>query len=528
MAKLGRGSRAHLAIAVCIGIHAWLWTEAIKTASSAFLSSQRQPSTQGQASRTRHQRSLLPRWERDEGKLGGSYTRFLLESKGTESVEPSRLTREEGSLLAEPSFRMLAAGCLALLASKLLIDHLDADAGNAQALCATLGAFLFGRASVKLQSRQTAKQERTSDWLGTLTTQTHGAAALYALTAAGVMDALPPPEAEAMEISELAEHVGLKATGELQRLLLLLSSLGIVECQRCSVLPRFRHTKQSQQLCQGGNARTFAMVHLSPAQVRPWWRIREALSNNQQEATDPFRLEHGGLGPFEFYRDPANAEAARHYNELMRELSTDELLGSEGRSSAELVAALPLWEEIASEPSPLVVDVGGGSGHLLASVLKRHPTWNGVIFDQPHVVTPECLDQALKGELSSRARAIGGDFFANDSSIPGHADVYMLKWVLHDWSDVRCHAILSSIRTAVNATKEAASSCSRKARLLIIEVLRLEPDSADIDMWVIYGGKERTVKEYKDLLQDAGFSTTRVTQLPENSGLVAIEAEMMY
>merc|ERR1712217_451635 len=98
--------------------------------------------------------------------------------------------------------------------------------------------------------------------------------------------------------------------------------------------------------------------------------------------------------------------------------------------------------------------------------------------------------------MPDRLSAVGGDFFADESGIPCGADVYMLKWILHDWSDSRCLRILQSIRKAATSQRLPGSDISSPSRVLIVEQFSSERAlhaSSDLDMWVIYGGRERSV-----------------------------------
>ena len=105
--------------------------------------------------------------------------------------------------------------------------------------------------------------------------------------------------------------------------------------------------------------------------------------------------------------------------------------------------------------------------------------------------------------VGDRRRSIGGDFF---KSVPEGADVYILKNVLHDWSDDRAVRILKNCRRAMRS----------QAKLLVIEmVLPLLDDPAlgsllDLNMLVMSGGQERTKDEYCSLLENSGFRLTQV------------------
>jgi hypothetical protein len=149
-----------------------------------------------------------------------------------------------------------------------------------------------------------------------------------------------------------------------------------------------------------------------------------------------------------------------------------------------------------------VVDVGGGAGRLLATILIARPALRGVLFDQPH--TREVAIPLLAGTgVLERCTLVTGSFF---ESIPGGADLYLLKSILHDWDDARCATILRNCRLAMPS----------HARLALIE--RVVPDRttasdhdraiarSDLNMLVGPGGRERTEAEYRALLETAGFA----------------------
>jgi hypothetical protein len=162
-----------------------------------------------------------------------------------------------------------------------------------------------------------------------------------------------------------------------------------------------------------------------------------------------------------------------------------------------------------------IVDVGGGSGALAASVLRAYPGMRGIVFDLPFC-EQGAIDYLTSAGLGDRCRFEGGDFF---ESIPSGADAYLLKFILHDWEDSRCARILQSCRAAL----------SPDSRLLLVESV-LPPDGGpltdavfgDVTMIVHTGGRERTEAEYASLLNAAGFRLTRV--VPTRVAQSVIEA----
>jgi hypothetical protein len=165
-----------------------------------------------------------------------------------------------------------------------------------------------------------------------------------------------------------------------------------------------------------------------------------------------------------------------------------------------------------------VVDVGGGYGQLLTTLLLAHPRQRGVLFDLPHAIEPAAAQIARLG-LSSRCELVSGSFFDN---LPAGADVYLLKSVLHDWDDAHCVRILQRCRQAMLERPGA--------RLFVIERLAPEHFAAtprdraiarsDLNMLVSLGGRERSEREYRALLAEAALRATRNHALPSEYGVL--------
>jgi hypothetical protein len=90
-----------------------------------------------------------------------------------------------------------------------------------------------------------------------------------------------------------------------------------------------------------------------------------------------------------------------------------------------------------------LVDVGGGRGYMLTAILKKYPEIHGVIFDQEHVVNGAPSNIKAAG-VTGRCSAAAGDFFAEVS--PG--DAYIIKNIIHDWSDEKALCILRDCHRA--------------------------------------------------------------------------------
>jgi hypothetical protein len=151
----------------------------------------------------------------------------------------------------------------------------------------------------------------------------------------------------------------------------------------------------------------------------------------------------------------------------------------------------------------LLVDLGGGDGSFLGTVLSAHTHMTGIVFDQPYAADAARKQIAASG-LGDRCSFLGGDFLRD---VPPGADVYMLKGVVHNWPDDQALMLLRNCRRAMEA---------RDSRLLLIEWV-VPPGDAfhpskfiDLSMLMVYGGRERTEEEYVELLARADLRIDRI------------------
>ena len=139
---------------------------------------------------------------------------------------------------------------------------------------------------------------------------------------------------------------------------------------------------------------------------------------------------------------------------------------------------------------------------LLAAILTANPALRGILFDQSHVVATAGALLERAG-VADRCEIVGGSFF---DAVPGGADAYLLKSIVHDWDDDASIEILRTCHAAMADT----------GKLLVVEpVIRPgnEPDPAkfsDLNMLVMLGGQERTADDFERLYAEAGFRLTSV------------------
>ena len=165
----------------------------------------------------------------------------------------------------------------------------------------------------------------------------------------------------------------------------------------------------------------------------------------------------------------------------------------------------------------VVADLGGGGGALILAVLELHPHLRGMLVDREESV--EAAKARLADEkVSSRCRLLVADM---TRSIPAGADVYMLKHVLHGYRDAGAITILKNCRAVI----------PENGTLLVMEfilpplVSRADPNlearlMSDLNMLAVTGGRERSEREWRTLLEAAGFRLTGVYPVENHVGVL--------
>ena len=165
----------------------------------------------------------------------------------------------------------------------------------------------------------------------------------------------------------------------------------------------------------------------------------------------------------------------------------------------------------------VLVDIAGGHGMILASILEQYPQMRGILFDLEHVIAGATLLDTLG--VRNRCETASGDFF---KAVPGGGDAYIMKHIIHDWDDERAGVILKNIRTALEGKPNG--------KVILLEAVIKpgnEPDLSkliDLEMLLLPGGRERTQEEFAALFARSGFELTRV--VPTQSPLAVVEAKV--
>lgn len=287
-----------------------------------------------------------------------------------------------------------------------------------------------------------------------------------------------------MPVEALAARVGVRQQG-LSRILSFLAAEGVVEWDGIGDVAPNAKSVQVQAL-----ASTISNYRM-PAEAGL------VLDQALRDGSVAFDIAKG-MPVFEYLRQ--DAEAAAIFADVMR-VTTREVESY-------------LFAHYDFPAFTCAVDVGANQGSLLRRLLNENPGTSGVLFDLP--ATASSAGASLAGtELEDRITCVGGSFF---DEVPGGGDLYLLKQILHDWSDEEGLQILSTIRKAM----------APGVPLVVIE--RLMPDvpapceavDVDILMMLWTTGRERTAAAYTGMLEQTGFEVRRI--VGETGGQGVLEA----
>ena len=294
-----------------------------------------------------------------------------------------------------------------------------------------------------------------------------------------------------LEITKLAEKTGADQE-YLFRILRALTSNGIFKLRKDG---KYTNSPMSRAMVDGnGSLRFMIMQHLGSFN----WSAFNELPYSVRTGEDAVQKVYG----------------KRIYDYLSENRGESELFDRSMTNLAEL-SIEPVLSAYDFSKQGTIADIGGGEGLLLSAILYVNPKVRGILYD-----LPEGLSSAKtilkKYNVTDRVEITPGDFF---ESAPSGATIYLLKNIIHNWSDEDCIRILKNIKEVL----------PENGKILIIEMM-IEEDNKpsfgkliDIQMMVIMNkGKERTRQEYKALLTKAGLKINRI--IPTISPLSLIEA----
>jgi len=301
------------------------------------------------------------------------------------------------------------------------------------------------------------------------------AGAVSCLARLGIPDLV---EATPKSVQELAGQTGVNPHA-LYRLMRATASVGVL-----SEGPdgKFSQTPMSAVLRSKAtpSLRAFAIMTGREWHGRGWAQLEHCVRTG-----NPAMQQIYGAPMFEYLKQ--HPEEAQIFNDAMSDISTID---------SPAVAEAYNFDGIRT-----IVDIAGGHGLLLATILARNPQLQGTLYEVSHV-----LEGARSGPLKpllERCTLASGDMFC---SVPAGADAYIMKHIIHDWPDDRCVQLLKACRKGVNAG----------GKLLVVDCV-IQPGNdfstgkfLDLQMLIFPSGCERTEKQFRDLFAASGWRLKRI------------------
>jgi len=290
-----------------------------------------------------------------------------------------------------------------------------------------------------------------------------------------------------MNCSELAEKTGAHEES-LSRLMRALASIGIFSIDtngKYSLTPLADCLKADSPVSVKSMAISVGGV---------FYKAYDELLFSVQTGDDGFKKALG-KPVFEYLID--NAEEGKIFDRMMTDIHGGE--------------TAPMVDTYDFSVFNTIVDIGGGNGDLISAVLKKNPKVKGILFDLPEVTSRSQSNITARG-LSERCKLDSGNFF---ESVSKGGDAYIMRHILHDWSDADAVTILNNCRKAMNPG----------AKILVVEAVIQDGNEPspfkllDLTMLLI-GGKERTSKQFESLFSQAGLKLNRIVPFQHDLSVV--------
>lgn len=285
------------------------------------------------------------------------------------------------------------------------------------------------------------------------------------------------------DVEELAARTGSHAP-TLYRFLRAAASVGVFSEREDG---RFELTPKAQYLRSDvpGSLRYLAYFYGETTVWNCWGYAFDTVRTGEPNG----RRLRDGKNFFEYLEQEA-PEFAAAFHKAMSELN---------ESRAPKIAASFDFGRFAT-----IADIGGGQGRFLSAILRRYPASRGILFDIETAIATAPPVLAAQG-VADRVELVSGSFF---DEVPAGADAYTLKAIMHDWADPECAKVLGRIRQAIGGNADA--------RVLIVDGVVPEGNEPhyiklmDISMAVTNGGRERTVADWKRLVEESGFEIVEI------------------
>ncbi|WP_326837441.1 methyltransferase [Amycolatopsis rhabdoformis] len=237
-----------------------------------------------------------------------------------------------------------------------------------------------------------------------------------------------------------------------------------------------------------------ARAWAAPGHWQPWGAFTQVVRSGSAQVESAL-----GCSIFEYFTK--NVDEGMLFSKAVTDLSTPVI-----------AEAVPVLDVRATRT---VADLGGANGAFVLSLMAAHPHLRGSVVELPHAV-PDARAEAERRGLAERFSAVEGDFF---EEVPS-ADLYLLKFILHDWSDEENVRLLRNCR----------DSLTPGGRLAIVEIVLGEAADPgigalmDLTMMTMLPGRERSLAEFDALLADAGLRRSKLTHLQAPYAVIEAQA----
>ncbi|VAI40001.1 unnamed protein product [Triticum turgidum subsp. durum] len=316
----------------------------------------------------------------------------------------------------------------------------------------------------------------------------------------GMLEVLVSAGGEMLSPSEVIARLPSKAANPdapamVDRMLRLLASYNVVLCEVDEgedglFARRYGPAPVCKWLTPNEDVKLNCEVsYLTSVDVNMWYHLKDAVLDGGL----PFQRAYG-MTLFEY--NSTNIHVNRMFNEAMKNHST-------------IITKKLLEFYMGFDSVGTLVDVAGGVGATIHTIISKYPHIKGVNFDLPHVISDAPSFPGVEH--------VGGDMF---EKVPS-GDAILLKWILHDWTDKHCTTLLRNCFDALPA----------HGKVIIVEgILPVKPDSTSRgqlmfldDMIMLMhtpGGKERQQREFDELARGVGFNSVKTTHIYGNAWVI--------
>ncbi|CEH12248.1 Hydroxyindole-O-methyltransferase and related SAM-dependent methyltransferases [Ceraceosorus bombacis] len=321
----------------------------------------------------------------------------------------------------------------------------------------------------------------------------HESSALHAFHTLGLAEVLPGPNVSAgIEAPILAEKVGAHVQG-LRSVLRMLKRARIVEEEGEPLSDRWRGTVFTEVLRKESPIPMGSMIEYARDEANQAVQLVPELVKRENAGKSGISIKYQQPDLFALYATDGDARRIQRFNLAMQSLSP-------------IIAGGPTEDYPWKDVTGLVVDIGGGVGGQTIPLVARWDHLKIQIQDtEPVINDAKHVWAGMPPPWTARVQLRAHDFLkVQPDDTAAAAQIYFLRFVLHDWADSICIDILKALR----------SKAKPDSKVLLLEVVVFGDDSRyanvlSVHLGAVAGSHERTESEYNALLEKAGWRPSK-------------------